>query len=139
MMGDVSKITVVGRLSGDPELKYTDKGTALCTFSIPTHRIYNNNEETTWHRITVWGNTAEACYNWLEKGSVVHVAGRLRVDPDTGGPRIWSGDDGIARASFEVTARDVDFLADIRQESREKETVPGFDAPQEDIGDYEGW
>jgi single-strand DNA-binding protein len=59
----------------------------------------------------VWGKMAETCNQYLKKGSKVLVEGRLTADAATGGPRIWTGQDGSPRASFEVTAQTVRFLS----------------------------
>ncbi|MDH4138332.1 MAG: single-stranded DNA-binding protein, partial [Anaerolineae bacterium] len=61
-------------------------------------------------RVSAWGRTAEVCNEYLSKGQQVFIEGQLKPDPETGGPRLWTGNDGIARASFEVTAREVKFL-----------------------------
>jgi single-strand DNA-binding protein len=67
-------------------------------------------EETTWYRVSVWGKQAEACNEYLEKGRQVLVEGRLRPDPATGGPRLWTRQDGSVGASFGVVASSIQFL-----------------------------
>jgi single-strand DNA-binding protein len=67
-------------------------------------------EETTWFRVSVWGRQAEAANQYLSKGRQVLIEGRLRPDPATGGPRLWTRQDGSVGASFEVTADRVQFL-----------------------------
>jgi len=109
------KLIVVGFLGQDPELRYTPQGKPVTSFSVATNESWTGNdgqknERTTWFRISVWGKAAEACAQYLSKGRQVLVEGRLDPDPDTGGPRIWEGSDGVARASFEVTAFTVKFL-----------------------------
>jgi single-strand DNA-binding protein len=111
----LQKVTIVGNLGKDPAMRYTSDGKPVTNFSVATNRRWTNGdgtagEETVWFRVTCWGKMAEACNEYLSKGRQVLVEGRLRPDPETGGPRIWTGDDGIARASFEVTARTVKFL-----------------------------
>lgn len=109
-----AKLTIVGNLGRDPEMRYTPSGQSVCSFSIAANREYANNEgekkkEVTWFRVTVWGKVAEACNNYLHKGSQVLVEGRLQPDAN-GGPRIWNKNDGTPSASFEVTATEVKFL-----------------------------
>ncbi|TLN12112.1 single-stranded DNA-binding protein, partial [bacterium] len=68
-------------------------------------------KETTWFRISVWGKQAETTNQYLKKGSMVLVDGRLTADPKTGGPRIWKKQDGTEGASFEISANSVRFLS----------------------------
>jgi len=109
------KIILVGYLGRDPEMRYTPDGTPATTFSMATDRKWTNQdgtqgEETIWWRVTTWRKLAETCNQYLSKGRPVLVEGVMRPDPQTGGPRVWTGNDGVARASFEVTARTVRFL-----------------------------
>jgi single-strand DNA-binding protein len=96
-------------------------------------------KETIWFRISAWGKTGEVCNQYLKKGSKVLVEGRLTADPSTGGPRVWTGQDGSPRASFEVYAQTVRFLSS-RNETAEPGTggVPATDegiSPAGDEGD----
>lgn len=110
------KIVIVGRLGKDPEMRYMPDGTALTSFSVATDRRWTDKatgqptQETTWFRVTVWGRQAETTNQYLTKGQQVLVEGHLRGDPQTGGPRMWTGQDGTVRASFELTAEVVRFL-----------------------------
>ena len=109
------KVTVVGHLGRDPEMRYTGTGQAVTNFSIATTRTYpgadgSQKKETTWFKISVWGKMAEACNQYLHKGSKVLVEGRLVIDPATGGPKVFKRNDGSAGASFEITAAEVKFL-----------------------------
>ena len=110
------KTVLVGNLGKDPELRYTAQGgDAVCSFPVAVNRKWtgqdgNTQEETTWFRVSVWGSQAESCNQYLSKGRQVLVEGRLIPDKETGGPRIWSGNDGLARASFELRAVSVQFL-----------------------------
>jgi single-strand DNA-binding protein len=67
-------------------------------------------EEVCWFRVSVWGKQAEAVNQYLSKGRQVLIEGRLRPDPETGGPRVYARSDGSAGASFEVVADRVQFL-----------------------------
>jgi len=109
-------IIVAGNLGKDPEMRYTPSGQAVTSFSVATSRQYTgaNGEvvkETIWFRVSAWGKTAEVCNQYLKKGSKVIVEGRLTPDKATGGPRIWTKQDGSAGASFEITAATVRFLS----------------------------
>ena len=109
-------IIIVGNLGRDPEMRYTPGGTAVTNFSVATSRQYtasdgNPVKETTWFRISAWGKQAETCNQYLRKGSKVLVEGRLTPDASSGGPRIWTRQDGTPAASFEVSASTVRFLS----------------------------
>ncbi len=109
------KVIIVGNLGRDPEMRYTPDGTPVTNFSVATNRKWNNadgsqNEETVWFRITAWRQLAELCNQYLSKGRQVLIEGRMNPDRETGGPRVWTGNDGQPRASFEVTALTVRFL-----------------------------
>jgi len=134
-------IIVVGNVGRDAEMRYTPSGAAVASFSVATNRQYTASsgeqvKETIWFRISAWGKQAEVCNQYVKKGMKVLVEGRLTADQNTGGPRVWTGNDGAARASFEVTAGTVRFLS-----SRgEYEATPGspMDAgdmlpPEDDI------
>jgi single-strand DNA-binding protein len=108
-------LIIVGNLGKDPEMRYLASGQAVTTFSVATSRQYTGSDgqmvkETVWFRITVWGKQAETCNQYLKKGRQVLVEGRLSPDQATGGPRVWSRQDGTAAASYEVTANTVRFL-----------------------------
>jgi len=111
-----STVIIVGNVGRDPEMRYTPSGQAVTSFSVATNRQYTSNngetvKETTWFRVSAWGKQAETCNQYLRKGSKVLVEGRLTSDPATGGPRIWTGQDGSPRASFEISAGTVRFLS----------------------------
>ncbi len=110
------KVTVIGNLGRDPEQRYTPSGQAVTTFSVATSEKWTGQdgqpqERTVWWRVSVFGKQAETCAQYLRKGSKVYVEGRMQADPKTGGPRIWTGQDGAPRASFEVTGNTVKFLS----------------------------
>jgi single-strand DNA-binding protein len=109
------KIVIVGNLGKDPEMRYSPSGDAVTSLSVATNRKYTDKggqqvEETTWFRVSVWGKQAEACNQYLKKGKTVLVEGRLNADKATGGPRIFTRQDGTSGASFEITADTVRFL-----------------------------
>ena len=109
------KVVIVGNLGTDPEMRYTPSGSAVTNFSVATNRRWsdsqgNQQEETVWFRVSVWGKMAEVCNQYLAKGRQVLVEGTMRPDPETGGPRIWTDQNGQPRASYELTGREVKFL-----------------------------
>ena len=115
---------LIGNLGKDPEMRYTPGGQPVTTLSVATNRRYNGPngqpvKETCWFRITVWAKQAEACNEFLHKGSKVLVEGRLSPDPVTGGPHIWESN-GKVGASYEVTASTVRFLSG-REDQEEQE------------------
>lgn len=128
---------IVGHLGKEPEMRYTPNGKAVTSFSVATNRSwYDSNKvqhkDTTWYRISSWGAQAEACNQYLHKGSLVLVIGRLRSDP-SGNPALWTGNDGIQHASFEVNAERVVFLHTKGQgESTELETQDAAPAVEEE-------
>ncbi len=129
------RIVLVGNLGNDPEMRYLPDGRPVTGFSLATNRRWSDRqtgesrEETVWWRVSVFGNQAEACNQYLSKGRQVLVEGRMRPDPTTGGPRIWTRQDGTPGASYEITAESVRFLG-----GRQEVDVAGFpDAA--DVGD----
>ncbi|HKE02880.1 MAG TPA: single-stranded DNA-binding protein [Blastocatellia bacterium] len=103
-----NKITIVGYLGRDPELRYTPQGTALCKMSIATTEKRKNvagemEEHTTWFRVTAWGRQAELANEYLAKGRQVYIEGRLRLEE-------YTDREGQKRFSAEVSANDIQFL-----------------------------
>jgi single-strand DNA-binding protein len=103
-----NKITIVGYLGRDPELRYTPQGTALCKMSIATTEKRKNStgeteEHTTWFRVTAWGRQAELANEYLKKGRQVYVEGRLRLEE-------YTDREGQKRFSAEVSATEIQFL-----------------------------
>lgn len=124
-------LTVVGRLGRDPEMKFLPSGDPVCAFSIATDRAYTDRsgqkqKETTWFRVTVFGKQAETANQFLSKGKLVLVEGRLVVDAATGGPRVFTGKDGVAKAALEIAANNVRFLSPADEQS----TAPAAAAPK---------
>jgi single-strand DNA-binding protein len=96
-----------GRLVGDPEIRYTQNGTALCKFSIANnHDFYRNEElqkEVSFFDVTIWAKLAEQCNEYLKKGSRIIVNGRLRQNR-------WQDDDGGNHSRIGIVGREVQFL-----------------------------
>lgn len=107
LMG-VNKAILVGRLGSDPELRYTSSQTPVCGFSLATgerRRDADGNwtEHTEWHRISVFGKTAENCANYLKKGREVYIEGRIQT-------RKWQDKEGRDRYTTEIIGNTVQFL-----------------------------
>jgi single-strand DNA-binding protein len=107
-MASFNRITIVGYLGRDPELRYTPDGTPVCDFSVATterrkDRSGEFQDITTWFRVTVWRKQAELAGQYLAKGRQVYVEGRLIQ-------REYQDRDGNTRYSLEVTASDVQFI-----------------------------
>lgn len=103
-----NKVTIVGNLGGDPELRYTPQGNAVCNFSVATNEKKRDKagelqDITTWFKITLWGKQAENASKFLTKGSPIYIEGRLRVEE-------WSDRDGKARFTLDVQGTDMQFL-----------------------------
>ena len=103
-----NKITIVGYLGRDPELRYTPQGTALCKMSIATTERRKNSagemeEHTTWFRVTAWGRQAELANEYLAKGRQVYIEGRLRMEE-------YTDREGQKRYSAEVSATEIQFI-----------------------------
>ena len=124
------KITIVGHLGRDVELRYVADGTAVANFSVATSRKYNRSdgtqvEETIWFRVSAWRRLAETCNQYLKKGRLVLVEGRLQAD-DNGNPRTFTRNDGTTGASFELTAREVKFLGGARDSDGQGQVDSGM-------------
>lgn len=134
-------IVIAGNVGRDAEMRYTGSGQPVTTFSVATNRKYTGSDgqtvkETIWFRVTTWGKQAEVCNEYVKKGSKVLVEGRLTPDANTGGPRVWSAQDGTAHASFEVTANTVRFLSsrsDGNGAHEDAATEAFTGAPEDDI------
>lgn len=103
-----NRIILVGNLGRDPELRYTPQGTPVCSFTLATNerrkdRAGENQDVTTWFRITLWGRQAETASQYLSKGRPVYIEGRLRVEE-------WTDKDGKQRHTLEVHATDMQFI-----------------------------
>lgn len=123
-------ITIVGNLGRDPEMRYTDSGTAVCSLNVATNKTYTDRngqqvKKTCWFRVSVFGKQAENVNNYLKKGSLVLVEGEMNAGED-GNPKVYVKHDGTHAASYEVMAKNVRFLDSKQAESTddEEENVP---------------
>ncbi len=132
-------ITVIGRLGRDPEMRYMPNGDPVTSFSLATDRAYTDKsggkvKETTWFRVSVFGKQAETVNQYLSKGKMALVEGRLTVDVKTGGPKTYTRQDGTVAANFEITAQTVRFLSP-KDESSGSGPVEGVDSGSSEGGD----
>ncbi len=133
----LQKIIIIGNLGGEPESRFTPSGQQVTSFSVATSNQYKNAggetvKETTWFKVQTWGRLAEICKQYLNKGSKVYVEGRLAPDKTTGGPRIWTKQDGSSAASFDLNASEVKFLSP-KSESQPTHATSSELPPEDDI------
>ena len=129
------KLTLVGHLGGNPEMRYLPDGTAVTNFSVAVNNNHTDRngqkvEQTTWFRVSAWNNLAENVNQYLSRGSKVLVEGTLQADRETGSPRTFLRNDGTTGASFEVKAISVVFLSAIGEQH---ETDEVEDAVEDDF------
>ena len=105
------KLILIGNLGRDPEMRYSPEGNPMTNFSMATSRKFGERDETTWFRVTVFGKQAEACNQYLRKGSKVLVEGRLSPDLQTGAPKVFQRNDGTWGSSYEIMAENVRFMS----------------------------
>ena len=125
-MSSLNKAMILGRVGRDPELKQTKSDTALTTFSVATTESYkdrqgNKKEQTEWHKIVVWGRTAEIVHQYLHKGDLVFVEGKIQTDSYE--------KDGEKRYQTQIIARDVKFLTPKNRGGDQQASAPGGNAP----------
>ena len=123
----VNKVILIGRLGADPEIRYTPSGAEVATFRIATSESWTNKsgekeERTEWHRIVAWRGLAKICGEFLSKGKLVYVEGRLRT-------RSWEDRDGNKRTTTEVEATDMKMLSGAGEASRKAKEPEAESAP----------
>lgn len=99
-MGSVNKVILVGNLGRDAELRYTPAGAAVATLNLATTEVYKDREgqkkeDTQWHRVILWGKTAETLQDYLTKGKQIYVEGKLQT-------RKWKDKDGNDKYTTEI-------------------------------------
>jgi single-strand DNA-binding protein len=107
-MASVNKVILLGNLGADPELRYTNSGTAVANFRIATNERWNDRngeqqERTEWHNIVAWGKLGEICGKYLKKGRPVFVEGRLQT-------RSWEDQSGNKRYTTEIVALNMQMI-----------------------------
>jgi len=119
------KITLIGNVGKDPELKFLPSGKALCNFTLATNERKKDldgvvTDSTVWWRVTAWGNTAEAVNKYAKKGSKLLIEGKLYAD-QSGNPRVFQRQDGTWSANYEMNADVVRFVETKREEGGDDE------------------
>ena len=131
------KITIIGHLGRDPEMRYTPSGESVTSFSVASTRRYRTTggeqrEETMWFNISAWGRIGETCNQYLTKGRQVYIEGNLST-------RVFQGNDGQPRVANDVRVTDVQFLSagGAGMES-ERPAYGGGSAGGDEMEDYGG-
>ena len=109
MSRSVNKAILIGRLGSDPEVRYTQAGTAVANFPVATSEKYTDKsgqaqEKTEWHKIVVWDKLAEIVQQYFRKGMMVYIEGKIQT-------RQWEDRDGVKRYTTEIVARDLQNLS----------------------------
>ena len=110
--GSVNKVILIGHVGADPEPRYTSSGTAVVNLRMATNEIWRDaegkdQESTEWHRVVLWGKQAEFAANYIKKGQLVYVEGRLQT-------RTWEDRDKIERRTTEVRANTITLLGSMK-------------------------
>ena len=125
-MRGLNKVMIIGRLGRDPEMRYTPSGRPVTTFSVATSRQWTTSEgerriETEWFSVVAWGNLAEICKQYLSKGQMAYVEGRLQT-------RHWDDNEGVKHTSVEIVASEMIMLS----ERRDSDDPTGADVPDDE-------
>jgi single-strand DNA-binding protein len=108
-MASINKVTLIGNLGRDPEVRYTPTGAAICNIALATSRNWKDKnsgekvEETEWHRVVFFDRLAEIAAEYLKKGRSVYVEGRLKT-------RKWQDKDGVEKYTTEIVADNMQLL-----------------------------
>ncbi len=121
-----NKIFLAGRLTKDPELRYTNNNLAVCSFTLAVNRVFakEGQQQADFIPITAWGKTAEFCSKYFVKGQKVIVIGRLQV-------RSWDDNEGKKRWSTEVVAEEVDFADGKKSSTGNSNTSDSYEPVQD--------
>lgn len=127
--GSLNKVMIIGRLGQDPELKYTPQGQAVCSFTLATDESYKDSQgvqvdKTEWHKVVVWRKLAEIAGQYLKKGSLVYIEGKLST-------RMWEKD-GHKNYTTEIIASQMTMLGGKESGSTQKTEVK-HDIPDTDF------
>jgi len=123
--GTLNKVMLIGRLGGDPELKYTQNGVAVTRINLATNRVWkdesgNQIEKTDWHRVIAWRKTAELLGEYLKKGNQVFIEGHLET-------RTWDDPNGQKHYMTEVIVEN--FVLMGRREDRASPDIQSYEPP----------
>jgi len=112
MSRGLNKVQIIGHLGKEPEMRYTPSGKPVTTFSVAVSRSWNSadgerHSETEWFNVVAWGNLAEICKQYLNKGQQVYIEGRLQT-------RRWDDKEGTKHTSVEIVANEMMMLGERR-------------------------
>lgn len=123
----MNKVTIVGTLGRDPEVKFSQEGKAICTLSVATNESVKNGDKwekkTDWHSITLFGKRAETAGQYLSKGSKVAIEGKLQT-------RSWEKD-GKKQYKTEVFVSEIEFLSSPKQQDTAQSDFQEYSQPQQ--------
>src|SRR4030043_314766 len=107
-MASLNRVMIIGNIGSEPEMRFTPNGNPVTTFRVAANRVYTTSDgerrkETEWFTVVAWNKLAEQCNQFLSKGRLVYVEGRLRS-------RSWEGKDGKTHFTNEIVAEKVTFL-----------------------------
>jgi single-strand DNA-binding protein len=122
-MSSLNKAIIIGRLGADPELRHTADGIAVATFNVATTETRRDRsgvkqDKTEWHRVVAWRKLGEIAAEYLKKGRLVYIEGRIQS-------REFEGRDGVKRRTFEIVATEMKMLGGGGQGEREERRPQG--------------
>ena len=127
-MASVNKVTLLGNVGKDPEIRYAPSGSAVCSVSIATTRKWKDKsgekkEETDWHRVVFYERLAEIAGEYLKKGSPVYIEGRLKYGK-------YTDKDGVERYTTDIVVSEMQLLGNGQQEAAQRNQQPRQTANQ---------
>jgi len=127
----VNKAILVGYVGNDPEVRYLDSGTPVCTFRLATSEVYRNKNgekvtTTEWHNIVLWRGLAEVAEKYVKKGMQLYIEGRIRT-------RSWDDKDGNKRYTTEIVADNMQMLGKRSDESFSSQSAQTINPPNNDF------
>jgi single-strand DNA-binding protein len=125
---DLNRVVLIGRLTKDPELRFTPDGVPVATLRIAVNRMRrkDGSQDTDFFNIVVWRRLAELCAEYMKKGRLVAVEGRLRR-------RSWTTSEGQPRSDVEIVADNIQFLDRPSKEEGFMEEIPAEETPEDEV------
>jgi single-strand DNA-binding protein len=137
-MSNLNKVLLIGRLGADPELRYTTDNVPVATFNVATSETYKDKggtkqEKTEWHRVVAWRKLGEIAGEYLKKGKLVYIEGKIQS-------REYEGKDGVKRKTFEIIASEMKMLGgagEARQTGEERKPYANHNSDDEFVPEVE--
>jgi single-strand DNA-binding protein len=137
-MSNLNKVLLIGRLGADPELRYTADNVPVATFNVATSETYKDKggakqEKTEWHRVVAWRKLGEIAGEYLKKGKLVYIEGKIQS-------REYEGKDGVKRKTFEIIASEMKMLGgtgEARQTGEERKPYSNHNSDDEFVHEVE--